>query len=129
MRLLLDTQVLVWFAEDNPRLKASVADAIEDEANEVMVSTVSLWEVAMKVRVGKLAMDVPALATLCVRQGFRVVEVSAAHVIRVMSLPWRADHRDPFDHLLLAQAAAEGATFVSADVQAQRYGVPLMQAG
>ena len=127
MRLLLDTQILLWFAEDHPRLKSHVADAIEDAANEVLVSTVSLWEIAIKVRVGKLAADVPALTASCLRNGFRLIEVSALHVARLTTLPWIKAHHDPFDHLLLAQAAAEGATFVSADAQAGRYGVPLLR--
>lgn len=129
MRLLLDTQILLWFAQDHPRLKPAVAEAIEDEANEILVSTVSLWEVAMKVRVGKLTADAPALATSCVRQGFRILDLSPLHVASLMSLPWDAAHRDPFDHMLLAQAAAERATFVSADAQLGRYGVPLLNCG
>lgn len=127
MRLLLDTQVLLWFAEDHPRLKPHVAEAIEDEANDVLVSAVSLWEVAIKVRVGKLAADVPALGTSCVRQGFRLIDVTALHVARLMSLPTVKGHRDPFDHMLLAQALAEGATFASADAHIGRYGVPLLR--
>ena len=76
MKLLLDTQVLLWFAENHPRLKSHVADAIEDAANEVLVSTISLWEIAIKVRVGKLVSDVPALAASCVREGFRLIELA-----------------------------------------------------
>jgi PIN domain nuclease of toxin-antitoxin system len=128
VKLLLDTHVLLWFADNHSRLRADVADAIEDEANEVLVSAVSLWEVAIKVRVGKLSADVPALTMACVRQGFRMLELSALHVSRLMALPSVEGHRDPFDHLLLAQAAAEGATFVSADPQAPRYGVPILAA-
>lgn len=128
MRLLLDTQVLLWFAEDSPRLKNAIAEAIEDSANEIMVSTVSLWEVAIKVRVGKLVADVPALAASCVQNGFRLIDVTTKHVARLAALPLVKGHRDPFDHLLLAQAVAEGATFVSADAAASRYGVPVLPA-
>ena len=96
--------------------------------HEVLVSAVSLWEAAIKVRVGKLAVDIPALTTGCVRAGFRIVELSPLHVARLMKLPLPGEHRDPFDHLLLAQAAAEGAQFVTADARLAGFGVALLPA-
>jgi len=128
LRLLLDTHVLLWFAAGHPRLGAAAREAIATPDHEVLVSAVSLWEAAIKVRVGKLAVDIPALTTGCVRAGFRIVELSPLHVARLMKLQLPGEHRDPFDHLLLAQAAAEGAQFVTADARLAGFGVALLPA-
>ncbi len=100
--------------------------ALEDQGNEVLVSTVSLWEAAIKVRIGKLVADIPALTTGCVRAGFRIVELTPRHVARLMRLAPPGEHRAPFDHLLLAQAAAEEAHFVTAEPRLEQYGVPIL---
>ncbi len=126
MRLLLDTHVLLWFAAGHPRLGRAAREAIASPANEVLVSAVSLWEAAIKVRVGKLSVEIPALTAGCVRAGFRMLELSPLHVARLMKLPLPGEHRDPFDHLLLAQAAAEGAQFVTAEPRLGHYGVPIL---
>ncbi len=127
MRLLLDTHVLLWFAGGDERLTGKARQAIADPANEVLVSVVSLWEAAIKVRIGKLEVDVPSLAANCARAGFGMLDLTPAPVERPMALPLPARHRDPFDHLLLAQAASEGATFVTEDGHARQYGVPILR--
>ena len=124
--MLLDTHILLWFAAGHPRLKPTLRLALEDQGNEILVSTVSLWEAAIKVRIGKLAADIPALTVGCVRAGFRIVELSPRHLARLMRLPPPGDHRDPFDHLLLAQAAAEDARFVTAEPRLGQCGVPIL---
>lgn len=129
MRLLLDTHVLLWFAAGHPRLGAAARAAIAAPGNEVLVSAVSLWEAAIKVRVGKLAVEIPALTAGCVRAGFRILELSPRHVARLMKLPLPGEHRNPFDHLLLAQAAAERAEFVTADARLGGFGVAVFSAG
>ena len=129
MRLLLDTHVLLWFAAGHPRLGVAALEAIAAPGNEVLVSAVSLWEAAIKVRVGKLVVDIPALTAGCVRAGFRMLELSPLHVGRLMKLPLPGEHRDPFDHLLLAQAAAERARFVTANARLGGFGVAVLAAG
>lgn len=126
MRLLLDTHVLLWFAGGDERLGRRARTVIADPANEVLVSVVSLWEAAIKVRIGKLEVDIPGLTANCVRAGFRMLDLTPFHVERLMGLPSPDRHRDPFDHLLLAQAASEEATFVTDDGHARRYGVPVL---
>jgi len=128
LRLLLDTHVLLWFAAGHPRLGRAAREAIAAPGNEVLVSAVSLWEAAIKVRVGKLAVEIPALTAGCVRAGFRILELSPRHVARLMKLPPPGEYRDPFDHLLLAQAAAERAQFVTADVRLGGFGVAVLPA-
>jgi PIN domain nuclease of toxin-antitoxin system len=71
--------------------------------------------------------DVPALVANSIRAGFTMLDLTAVHIERLLGLPFNDLHRNPFDHLLLAQAAAEGATLVTDDRHAKRYGVPIMR--
>ncbi len=129
MRLLLDTHVLLWFAAGDAQLGRLARHANANPANEVLVSVVSLWEAAIKVRTAELEADVPGPVTGGVRAGFGWLEVKPEHVQALMWQPMREGHRDPFDYLLLAQAAAEGAMFVTDDGSAQGYGVAVMRVG
>jgi len=128
MRLLLDTHVLLWFASGDDQLGRKAREAIADPDNTVLVSVVSLWEAAIKVRIGKLEVDIPTLIENTVGAGFDLIDLTPMHVKRLLTLPISDRHRDPFDHLLLAQAAAEEATFVTDDGHAKRYGVPILRA-
>jgi PIN domain nuclease of toxin-antitoxin system len=127
VKLLLDTHVLLWFASGDEKLGRKAPAAIADQENTVLVSAVSFWEAAIKVRVGKLEVDVARLIENAVGAGFELLDLKPGHVERLMRLPTPAQHRDPFDQLLLAQAAAEEATFVTDDGHAKRYGVPIMR--
>lgn len=113
MRLLLDTHALLWWLADDRRLGARARALIENPANDVLVSVASLWEIVVKARVGKLEADVADIAAAVKRGGFALLGISVAHLAALAALPAR--HRDPFDHLLTAQAIAEDATFVSDD--------------
>ena len=128
MRLLLDTHTLLWFASGDEALGLNARMAIVNPDNEVLVSVVSLWEVAIKVRIGKLEVSVPDLTQNCVHAGFKVLDLTPRHVEQLTSLMFDERHRDPFDHLLLAQSAIEDATFVTDDRHAGLYGVPIMKA-
>lgn len=128
MKLLLDTHALLWFlAGDDHRLGPVARAAIVDPDNDICVSVVSLWEIAVKVRIGKLEASVPDVFAGTSRAGLSVLGLEAGHLLRLMHLPFDPQHRDPFDHLLLAQALAEGLTFVSEDGSAHRYGVPVLK--
>jgi PIN domain nuclease of toxin-antitoxin system len=128
LKLLLDTHALLWFAGGEPALGGRARAVIADRSNLVMISAVSLWEAGIKVRIGKLEADVAGLLAESLQAGFALLDLRPEHVLRLMRLPAFADHRDPFDHLLLAQAATEGATFVTADRNARRYGIPVLRA-
>jgi PIN domain nuclease of toxin-antitoxin system len=121
--------VLPWFSAGHPRLNQAARAAIAAPGNEVLVSAVSLWDAAIKVRIDKLALEILALTTGCVRAGFRILDLTPLHVARLMPLPPPDAHRGPFDHLLLAQAAAAGAQFVSADAQPTGFDMPVFAAG
>lgn len=123
-RHLLDTKVVVWLLlGDRSAIPASVATAIADPDNEPLVSAASVWEIAIKRSLGKLTID-RAWPRELARLDLLALPVTAEHAAAVEDLPWH--HRDPFDRLLVAQAAVEGATLVTADRQLDSYDVPTL---
>ncbi len=124
MRLLLDTHALLWWLNDDEKLGARTRGLISDPANDVFVSTVSLWEITVKLRIGKLDADITEILGILPEQGFQRLDIADAHLVALAALP--IHHRDPFDHLLMAQAVAEDAHFVSEDQYVPLYGVPFL---
>jgi PIN domain nuclease of toxin-antitoxin system len=124
MRLLLDTHTLLWWLSDDDRLGPKPREMIADPANDVLASLVSLWEIVVKMRVGKLQADIDEISAAIDQQGFVLLGISRPHLLTLAKLPMH--HRDPFDHLLIAQAISEGATFVSDDRNAPKYPVDLV---
>ena len=112
MRLLLDTHIFLWTVSDDPRLRRAARHLIE-KADEVYVSAVSIWEVAIKVRLGKLEADPVRLVDVIADSGFIELPVTARHGAVVAGLPLH--HHDPFDRLLVAQAISEPMYLLTAD--------------
>lgn len=121
MKLLLDTHALLWWLADDARLGAQARDAVADPANDVHVSAASLWEIVVKRRVGKLDADIAEVAKAVGKCGFMTLDIRLAHLTVLADLP--THHRDPFDHLLIAQAIAEDLILVSEDRNIPRYPV------
>lgn len=121
MKLLLDTHALLWWLADDDQLGPQARERIADPGNDVLVSVVSLWEIVVKLRVGKLQADIEEVADAVQREGFALLNISTAHLLTLAGLPMH--HRDLFDHLLIAQAIAEDATFVSEDRNTPQYPV------
>jgi PIN domain nuclease of toxin-antitoxin system len=111
-RLLVDTHALLWWLTDDPDLSATAREALAEPANDVLVSTASVWEIAIKRARGKLTApdDLPARIEA---EGFGWLAVKAEHAWRVRDLP--PHHRDPFDRLLVAQCLVEQMPIVSWD--------------
>ena len=124
MRLLLDTHVLVWWFRDNPRLGPRSRALIANGGNEVMFSCVSCWEATIKARTGKIEMTGSELWRSASGEQFLPLAVEAAHIESLERLPRVLRHGDPFDHLLLAQAKAEGAAIMTNDAKMAEYGIP-----
>lgn len=127
MKLLLDTHALLWWLEDAPALSVVAREVIGDPAAAVLVSTASIWEVAIKARLGRL--DVPNdLEGFFTRQlslnGFEVLPVHLRHAALVRHLD--DHHRDPFDRLLVAQAKCETVPLISKDQWLQSYDVEVI---
>lgn len=124
MRLLLDTHTLLWWFTDDPRLSSTARLGIADIASEILVSAASAWEVATKQRFGKLE-GVPGaarrFAELVAADGFTPLSISHAHALRAGSFP--AEHRDPFDRMLAAQAEIEEVPLVTCDPAFEKFGI------
>jgi PIN domain nuclease of toxin-antitoxin system len=119
MRLLLDAHALLWWLGDDPSLDRNARDLIADPANEVIVSAVTVWEIAIKRAIGKLSAP-DGLAAVLERSGFIEAPVTAADAERAGGL--EAIHRDPFDRMLVAQAVRLRAVVVTRDLVFLRYG-------
>lgn len=123
MSLLLDTHVILWWLTDDPALSDEMKTRLDDEP-EVYVSPASLWEVAIKQSIGKLAGPID-LAEEIRNSGFRELPITFRHAVATSRLP--LIHRDPFDRMLVAQAQCEAMTLASPDPQIQRYDVALLR--
>ncbi len=125
MKLLLDTHALLWWLADDAQLGPQPRALIEDPSNDVLVSMVSLWEIVLKMRVGKLQADLAEILAATAREDFALLDIQPTHLQILVGLP--TYHRDPFDHLLMAQAIAETATFVSEDQNIHKYPIEFVR--
>ena len=123
-RLLLDTHLLLWWLNDDPRLPEPVVERVRAQEAEVFVSQASLWEMAIKVSIGRLQVDLPELERQVPLQGFRWLPIRNAHLlaVAVAELEADGDHRDPFDRLLVCQSRTEPMLLLTADRQLRAYG-------
>ena len=116
MRALLDTHALLWFITDDPRLGRRARALIEEPETQVLVSTASLWEVAIKHSMGKLPLARSFSETFPAQldaNAFQTLHVEVNHLARLVGLPFH--HRDPLDRLIIAQAMAEGVPVLTCD--------------
>jgi PIN domain nuclease of toxin-antitoxin system len=112
MRLLIDTQIFIWSVIESTDLSEQARDIIL-EATDVFVSAASIWEIAIKARLGRLAGDPVGFVSAIEQSGFQELPISASHAAAVHDLPLH--HRDPFDRLLIAQALSEPLRLLTAD--------------
>ncbi len=123
MRILLDTQIYLWFLADSPKL-SSKAKTFITEAEDVCISAVSIWEAAIKISLGRLEVSIDDLVRGIDASGFTELPITAKQSATVATLP--SHHRDPFDRLLIAQALHEPLRLLTADVTLQPYS-PLIE--
>ena len=120
MRVLIDTHVFLWWDRQLRRLSHPLRAAIEDEANEIVVSAATVWEIAIKRAIGKPRFDRPIVAAV-LALGFEILPVAGAHAEHAGSLP--PHHNDPFDRLIIAQAYLERMVLGTQDRLIRPYGV------
>ena len=125
MKLLLDTQLLLWAAGQPERLSAATRKLLNSPRNELLFSAASLWEVAIKNTLGRedFRVEPRLLRRGLLDNGYAELPVTSQHAVSIDSLP--LVHKDPFDRLLLAQAISEGITLVTGDAQLARYPGPV----
>jgi len=124
MRVLLDTHALLWAAFSKNLLSPRAQQIIQSPRNEVLVSAASAWEIATKFRLGRLAFATPLVDDFIPRvtsAGYLLLSISVEHALRAGRLP--AEHRDPFDRMLAAQAIHEDLPLISCDEQLDSLGV------
>lgn len=124
MRLLLDTHAFLWWTTEDPRIPSAVAEAVSEPSNEVFVSAVTVWELAIKWRLGRLEIADPPETSISrgiAESRFEPLPITHRHALRVGVLPDL--HRDPFDRMLVAQALAEECVLVTGDEAIARYPV------
>lgn len=123
MRLLLDTHVLIWW-DEGARLSKRAAEAIR-AADQVYVSAVSGWEIAIKASLGSIETTRDVVVAVA-ESGFEELPLRLSHTEALRALP--RHHRDPFDRMLIAQAISEGLTLVTRDRALDDYGISLIRA-
>jgi PIN domain nuclease of toxin-antitoxin system len=123
LKVLLDTHAALWWLGDDERLGSTSAALLDDASNDVLLSAAVVWEVAIKRSLGKLKAP-DGFASTLIGAGASALPVTIAHAEAVELLEWH--HRDPFDRMLIVQAAVEQAVLISNNQALLPYGVPLV---
>lgn len=123
MRLLLDTHIYLWWDDGGAKLSKVVDAALRNPDNTIYVSAASVWEIAIKRSLGKLAFGKAIAASIAINQ-FNQLPITPEHAEEAAALPRL--HRDPFDHLLIAQARIEQLTLVTTDAKIRKYSVAIL---
>lgn len=123
---MIDTHVLLWWLQDDPKLGSVARGLIADARNDILVSIASAWEISVKHRIGKMQESGAAVLQAIDDQGLSLVQLAPAHLKVLEAMP--LIHRDPFDHLIIAQAHAERCVVITDDAQFPAYGIPCMPA-
>jgi PIN domain nuclease of toxin-antitoxin system len=124
MRYLLDTHSLIWFIGGDAQLSAHAQQLMDDEGNELFISIASLWEMAIKLSIGKLNLEQPfeeMFPEQLENNSIEILTITIDHLKAVCTLPFH--HRDPFDRLIIAQAQVEGLPIISVDTVFDGYGI------
>jgi PIN domain nuclease of toxin-antitoxin system len=123
MKFLIDTQALIWFIEGNSQLKTNMRRIIEDPDSQIVVSIASLWEIGIKISIGKLqlAKSIQELVAQLEIDHIQILSIEPAHIYELLSLDHF--HKDPFDRIIIAQAIAESMAVISTDEAFKDYPV------
>jgi PIN domain nuclease of toxin-antitoxin system len=126
MQLLIDTHILIWFLEGNKLLPKLRRQIIANPQNDIFVSIASLWEIAIKISIGKLTLAKP-LADIIKQitiENIEILSIVPEHTLQVSALPFH--HRDPFDRIIIAQSQVENLPIMTDDGEFGNYGVKIL---
>jgi PIN domain nuclease of toxin-antitoxin system len=124
MKLLLDTHTVLWSIGKSNELSEKAIREIKNTNNEILVSAVSLWEIALKYNIGKLIMDsldIKKIPGYCEEMGFELIPLEPVDALNSLYLPQKNIHKDPFDRMLIYQCIKNGYIFVSKDTKIEIY--------
>ena len=123
MKYILDTHTMLWFIEGSDKLTLKARNEILDNNNQKYMSIASVWEIAIKMSIGKLTFNggYSALLNLIKQNGFEFIPIENIHINGIISLPFI--HKDPFDRLLIATAKSEELTIITVDENIRKYDV------
>ncbi len=127
MKLLLDTHTFLWFIGGNINLSNTARNAIENISNQRFISIATLWEISIKISIGKLKLGLSLIELVeqeVYGNAIEILEISSEHLDELVKLPFH--HKDPFDRLIIAQSLVEDMTLVSKDVAFQNYLIKLL---
>ena len=126
MNYLIDTHILIWFIEGNTNLSKQAQDLIANPANSIYVSQASLWEMTIKISIGKLSLSISLseLEVFLINNQFQILDAKFSHYEILQHLPFH--HQDPFDRLIIAQAKAEDYMIITNDNRFKLYNVKLV---
>jgi PIN domain nuclease of toxin-antitoxin system len=124
--ILIDTQVLIWHLEGNAKLKPSYRALISDPINQILISVVSPWEIAIKLGLGKITLStsLPDIFDSIAHSTSKLLPIEPDHILGLSILPQH--HGDPFDRMIIAQALSEGTAVITTDAHFAAYGVTLL---
>jgi PIN domain nuclease of toxin-antitoxin system len=125
VKFIVDTHLVLWLPIDDPRIRQEARSILSDPANEFVFSVVSIWEIAIKKRLGRpdFPHDPREIRRLLIRNGYEELAIESRHAVMVDSIP--LIHKDPFDRILIAQALVEGITLLTADPVIASYPGPI----
>ena len=124
MKLLLDTHCLLWSIGKSDELSENVKNEIKNINNEVLVSAISLWKIALKYSIGKLiisSFDIKNIPFYCKQMGIELIPLTPIEALKSFELPNKTTHKDPFDRMLIYQCIANNYVFVSKDSKIEMY--------
>lgn len=124
MEYMLDTHALLWYMNGEPNLSENVLSVIENRNNEINVSAISFWEIAIKSSIGKLSLDkndLEKIRSQCLCSEFNILNVESNDAISYLELPFKKNHRDPFDRMIVATAIKNNYTLLSCDNKFEQY--------
>jgi PIN domain nuclease of toxin-antitoxin system len=127
MKLLLDTHTFIWWDGEPTKLSSQALALCQDDTNEILLSVASVWEIQIKLQLGKLHLKMPLQEVIEGQQltnNIQILPITLTHVLALEKLP--KPHKDPFDRLLVAQATVENLTLLSGDKIFEQYPVPLL---
>jgi PIN domain nuclease of toxin-antitoxin system len=122
MKYLIDTNVLIWYSENSSKISNSIYDVINNPQNKIFVSIVSLWELAIKLNLGKIKITdsfVDFISNYITKNTIDILEISVSHLLRISTL--ENFHRDPFDRMIISQSLAEDIIVISSDEKFDLY--------